>query len=98
MLICIVNNYLLLFFYGIQVSENKEELKTKLNKLLRDKNDTFNSENPEEDKVRKYIFCLSLEVVGVIVLGNNVMFSIIIDQYNWCIWMSRLKLVIQLGD
>lgn len=39
------------FFYAIQVSENKEELKTKLNKLLRDKNDIFNSENPEEDKV-----------------------------------------------
>ncbi|XP_004252797.1 5'-3' exoribonuclease 3-like isoform X2 [Solanum lycopersicum] len=35
-----------------EVSENKEELKTKLNKLLRDKNDTFNSENPEEDKVK----------------------------------------------
>ncbi|XP_009591840.1 5'-3' exoribonuclease 3-like isoform X2 [Nicotiana tomentosiformis] len=36
----------------IEVSENKEELKTKLNKLLRDKNDIFNSENPEEDKVK----------------------------------------------
>ncbi|XP_055811558.1 5'-3' exoribonuclease 3-like isoform X1 [Solanum dulcamara] len=36
----------------IEVSENKEELKTKLNKLLRDKNDSFNSENPEEDKVK----------------------------------------------
>ncbi|XP_060173494.1 5'-3' exoribonuclease 3-like isoform X1 [Lycium barbarum] len=36
----------------IDVSENKEELKTKLNKLLREKNDIFNSENPEEDKVK----------------------------------------------
>ncbi|KAJ8561331.1 hypothetical protein K7X08_027521 [Anisodus acutangulus] len=36
----------------IEVSENKEELKTKLNKLLREKNDSFNSENPEEDKVK----------------------------------------------
>ncbi|KAM3199789.1 5'-3' exoribonuclease 3 isoform X1 [Capsicum annuum] len=36
----------------IEVSENKEELKTKLNKLLREKNDSYNSENPEEDKVK----------------------------------------------
>ncbi|KAJ8539575.1 hypothetical protein K7X08_013827 [Anisodus acutangulus] len=36
----------------IEVSENKEELKTKLNKLLREKNDSFNSENHEEDKVK----------------------------------------------
>ncbi|CAN4095442.1 unnamed protein product [Withania somnifera] len=36
----------------IEVSENKEELKTKLNKLIREKNDSFNSENPEEDKVK----------------------------------------------
>ncbi|MCD7456075.1 5'-3' exoribonuclease 3 [Datura stramonium] len=36
----------------IEVSENKEELKTKLNKLLREKNDSFNSESPEEDKVK----------------------------------------------
>ncbi|XP_060199805.1 5'-3' exoribonuclease 3 isoform X2 [Lycium barbarum] len=32
--------------------ENKEELKTKLNKLIREKNDVFNSENPEEDKIK----------------------------------------------
>lgn len=34
-----------------QVVENKEELKTKLKELLREKNDVFNSGNPEEDKV-----------------------------------------------
>lgn len=32
-------------------NENKEELKIKLKELLREKNDVFNSENPEEDKV-----------------------------------------------
>ncbi|KAM3304558.1 5'-3' exoribonuclease 3 isoform X1 [Capsicum chacoense] len=35
-----------------EVLENKEELKTKLNKLIREKNDVFNSENPEEDKIK----------------------------------------------
>ncbi|XP_009627640.1 5'-3' exoribonuclease 3 isoform X1 [Nicotiana tomentosiformis] len=36
----------------IEVLENKEELKTKLNKLIREKNDVFNSEHPEEDKIK----------------------------------------------
>ncbi|MCD7446711.1 5'-3' exoribonuclease 3 [Datura stramonium] len=35
-----------------EVLENKEELKTKLNKLIREKNDVFNSENPVEDKIK----------------------------------------------
>ncbi|KAJ0085531.1 hypothetical protein Patl1_09289 [Pistacia atlantica] len=34
------------------MQENKEELKTKLKELLRGKSDAFNSENPEEDKVK----------------------------------------------
>ncbi|KAK4779401.1 hypothetical protein SAY86_006929 [Trapa natans] len=33
-------------------NENKEELKIKLKELLREKNDAFNSENPEEDKIK----------------------------------------------
>ncbi|KAL1820777.1 hypothetical protein DCAR_0417124 [Daucus carota subsp. sativus] len=37
---------------GIEASENKEELKTKLKGILREKSDAFNSENPEEDKVK----------------------------------------------
>ncbi|KAK1262036.1 5'-3' exoribonuclease 3 [Acorus gramineus] len=36
----------------IEISENKEELKTKLKDLLREKSDVFNSDNPEEDKVK----------------------------------------------
>lgn len=32
--------------------DNKEELKTKLKGILREKGDTFNSENPEEDKIK----------------------------------------------
>ncbi|KAF2310098.1 hypothetical protein GH714_006532 [Hevea brasiliensis] len=36
----------------IEVHENKEELKTKLKEILREKNDIFNSKNPEEDKVK----------------------------------------------
>ncbi|GKU90081.1 hypothetical protein SLEP1_g4123 [Rubroshorea leprosula] len=32
--------------------ENKEELKAKLKELLRDKSDAFNSDNPEEDKIK----------------------------------------------
>ncbi|XP_042462935.1 5'-3' exoribonuclease 3-like [Zingiber officinale] len=36
----------------VEVQENKEELKTKLKELLREKSDLFNSENPEEDKVK----------------------------------------------
>ncbi|ESR48395.1 5'-3' exoribonuclease [Citrus sinensis] len=32
--------------------ENKEEFKAKLKELLRDKSDAFNSDNPEEDKVK----------------------------------------------
>ncbi|XP_031117117.1 5'-3' exoribonuclease 3 isoform X1 [Ipomoea triloba] len=36
----------------IEVRDNKEDLKTKLKELLREKNDVFNSENPEEDKVK----------------------------------------------
>ncbi|KAJ9186468.1 hypothetical protein P3X46_002038 [Hevea brasiliensis] len=36
----------------IEVNENKEELKTKLKEILREKNDVFNSKNPEEDKVK----------------------------------------------
>ncbi|VFQ81924.1 unnamed protein product [Cuscuta campestris] len=35
-----------------EVDDAKEELKTKLKELLREKNDVFNSENPEEDKVK----------------------------------------------
>ncbi|KAL5557905.1 hypothetical protein UlMin_034116, partial [Ulmus minor] len=34
------------------VLENKEELKAKLKEVLRGKSDAFNSENPEEDKVK----------------------------------------------
>ncbi|KAJ3693624.1 hypothetical protein LUZ60_009104 [Juncus effusus] len=33
-------------------NENKEELKTKLKEVLKEKSDLFNSENPEEDKVK----------------------------------------------
>ncbi|XP_038704868.1 5'-3' exoribonuclease 3-like isoform X2 [Tripterygium wilfordii] len=36
----------------IEVHENKEELKAKLKGLLREKSDAFNSENPEEDKIK----------------------------------------------
>lgn len=36
----------------IDVRENKEELKTKLKELLREKSDLFNSETLEEDKVK----------------------------------------------
>ncbi|KAJ6684778.1 5'-3' EXORIBONUCLEASE [Salix purpurea] len=36
----------------IEVHENKEELKTKLKELLREKSDVFNSKNHEEDKVK----------------------------------------------
>ena len=39
------------FLLFLQASENKEELKTKLKGILREKSDAFNSENPEEDKV-----------------------------------------------
>lgn len=35
-----------------EVRENKEDLKAKLKELLREKSDSFNSENPEEDKVK----------------------------------------------
>ncbi|XP_063949470.1 5'-3' exoribonuclease 3 [Daucus carota subsp. sativus] len=35
-----------------EASDNKEELKTKLKGILREKSDAFNSENPEEDKVK----------------------------------------------
>ncbi|KAK1391190.1 5'-3' exoribonuclease [Heracleum sosnowskyi] len=35
-----------------EASENKEELKTKLKGILREKSDAFNSDNPEEDKVK----------------------------------------------
>lgn len=35
-----------------EMIENKEELKTKLKEVLRDKSDLFNSENSEEDKVK----------------------------------------------
>ncbi|XP_047326533.1 5'-3' exoribonuclease 3-like [Impatiens glandulifera] len=35
-----------------EIRENKEELKTKLKELLREKSDTFNSENVEEDKIK----------------------------------------------
>ncbi|KAL8122563.1 hypothetical protein AgCh_019050 [Apium graveolens] len=35
-----------------EASENKEELKIKLKGILREKSDAFNSENPEEDKVK----------------------------------------------
>ncbi|KAI3700133.1 hypothetical protein L2E82_44751 [Cichorium intybus] len=34
------------------VLDNKEELKTKLKGILRDKSDAFNSDNPEEDKIK----------------------------------------------
>ncbi|KAK4390774.1 5'-3' exoribonuclease 3 [Sesamum angolense] len=36
----------------IEVQENKEELKSKLKELLREKSDVFNMDNPEEDKVK----------------------------------------------
>ncbi|XP_042515437.1 5'-3' exoribonuclease 3-like isoform X2 [Macadamia integrifolia] len=36
----------------VEVCENKEELKMKLKELLREKADLFNSDNPEEDKVK----------------------------------------------
>ncbi|XP_020599463.1 5'-3' exoribonuclease 3 isoform X2 [Phalaenopsis equestris] len=35
-----------------EMLENKEEMKTKLKELLRNKSDLFNAENPEEDKVK----------------------------------------------
>ena len=35
-----------------QENENKEELKTKLKEVIREKSDAFNSDNHEEDKVR----------------------------------------------
>ncbi|KAK8936724.1 5'-3' exoribonuclease 3 [Platanthera zijinensis] len=35
-----------------EMTENKEELKTKLKGVLRDKSDLFNAENPEEDKIK----------------------------------------------
>ncbi|GFY95705.1 5'-3' exoribonuclease 3 [Actinidia rufa] len=35
-----------------EICENKEDLKTKLKELLREKSDVFNSENPEEDKIK----------------------------------------------
>ncbi|XP_047320025.1 5'-3' exoribonuclease 3-like isoform X2 [Impatiens glandulifera] len=34
------------------IHENKEEFKTKLKEIIREKSDLFNSENPEEDKVK----------------------------------------------
>lgn len=37
---------------AIDIRENKEELKSKLKGILREKSDLFNSGNPEEDKVR----------------------------------------------
>nr|XP_029117806.1 5'-3' exoribonuclease 3 isoform X3 [Elaeis guineensis] len=36
----------------IEIRENKEELKTKLKEMLREKSDVFNSETPDEDKVK----------------------------------------------
>ncbi|KAL0314599.1 UNVERIFIED_CONTAM: 5'-3' exoribonuclease 3 [Sesamum angustifolium] len=36
----------------IEVQENKEELKSKLKELLREKSDVFNMDSPEEDKVK----------------------------------------------
>ncbi|XP_031404877.1 5'-3' exoribonuclease 3 isoform X1 [Punica granatum] len=36
----------------VDENDNKEELKIKLKGLLREKNDVFNSENPEEDKIK----------------------------------------------
>jgi 5'-3' exoribonuclease 2 len=39
------------FSFGFQESENKEELKSKLKEVLREKSDVYNSKNPEEDKV-----------------------------------------------
>ncbi|PIA55524.1 hypothetical protein AQUCO_00700075v1 [Aquilegia coerulea] len=35
-----------------EARENKEEMKTKLKDLIREKSDLFNSDNPEEDKVK----------------------------------------------
>lgn len=35
-----------------QAQDNKDELKTKLKEILRDKSDVFNSKNAEEDKVK----------------------------------------------
>ncbi|XP_068646686.1 5'-3' exoribonuclease 3 isoform X2 [Aristolochia californica] len=35
-----------------EMHDNKDELKSKLKDLLREKNDLFNSDNPEEDKVK----------------------------------------------
>ncbi|TKW08643.1 hypothetical protein SEVIR_6G037300v4 [Setaria viridis] len=37
---------------GSQERENKEDLKSRLKDALREKSDVFNSENPEEDKVK----------------------------------------------
>ncbi|XP_022144192.1 5'-3' exoribonuclease 3-like [Momordica charantia] len=36
----------------IDIYENKEDLKTKLKEVLREKSDVFNSNNPEEDKIK----------------------------------------------
>lgn len=43
--------YHYLSFICSQIIDNKEELKTKLKEILREKSDAFNSEQPEEDKV-----------------------------------------------
>lgn len=41
----------LLFLFRFQIQDNKEELKSKLKGILREKSDVFNSENAEADKV-----------------------------------------------
>ncbi|XP_065018008.1 5'-3' exoribonuclease 3-like isoform X1 [Musa acuminata AAA Group] len=38
--------------FEVEICENREELKTKLKELLKEKSDLFNSENPVEDKVK----------------------------------------------
>lgn len=45
-----VNNHFK-FVCLFQETENKEELKTKLKELIREKSDAFNSDTYEEDKV-----------------------------------------------
>lgn len=49
-------HFVVCFF--LQVLENKEDLKAELKKLLKEKSDVFNSENPEGDKVLQLLLLL----------------------------------------
>ncbi|KAF6166531.1 hypothetical protein GIB67_005393 [Kingdonia uniflora] len=51
-----------------EIRENKDDLKTKLKELLREKSDLFNAENPEEDK---YPLSSGLTLVFQVKLGES---------------------------